>query len=129
MPHSGGGSAGEPIGSDGSDNTSTELSASMHDACAHTGSAHACTKTGLHVHPATGVAVDSATCAELAEAWREAHAHKQANRELQRRIAELEQQHATPLTANAAHTGMDLPSSTNSFSTVRQAELTTNQCE
>ena len=119
MPCSGGDSAGGPdIGSDSSDSTGAELSAGTHDARAR--SARARAKTGSHARPATGVAVDSAARAELAEARREAHAHKQANRELQRRIAELERQHAAQLSANAARTGTDLPSSVNTLSAVKQ---------
>ena len=89
MPCSRGDGAGKPdISSDSSNGTGAELSASMHDACMHSACARA--NTGSHTRPATGVAVDSATRAELAEAQREVHAHKQANRELQRHVAGLE---------------------------------------
>ena len=128
MPCSGGDSAGGPdIGSDSSDSTGAELSAGTHDARAR--SARARAKTGSHARPATGVAVDSAARAELAEARREAHAHKQANRELQRRIAELERQHAAQLSANAARTGTDLPSSVNTLSAVKHAKATAHEHE
>ena len=128
MPRSGGDGAGKPdISSDSSNSTGAELSAGTHDA--RTRSARARAKTGSHARPATGVAVDSATRAELAEARREAHAHKQANRELQRRVAELERQHAAPLAANAARTGMGLPSSVNTLNAVKHAEATTHEHE
>ena len=89
MPHSRGDSAGRPdTSSDSSDSTGARLSASMHNACAHSTCTH--TKTGSHMCPAIGMAVDSAAHTELTKAQHKVHAHKQANCELQQCIAELE---------------------------------------